>query len=37
MWNDPDLAIDWRLAGATPLLSTKDQVGKCFRDAETFA
>lgn len=37
VWNDPDLAIDWQLAGATPLLSAKDQAGKCLRDAETFA
>jgi dTDP-4-dehydrorhamnose 3,5-epimerase len=37
LWNDPDLAIDWQLGGATPLLSAKDQLGKHFRDAETFA
>jgi dTDP-4-dehydrorhamnose 3,5-epimerase len=37
IWNDPDLAIDWQLAGATPLLSAKDQAGKLLRDAETFA
>jgi dTDP-4-dehydrorhamnose 3,5-epimerase len=37
VWNDADLAIDWQLAGATPLLSAKDQAGKRFRDAETFA
>ena len=36
-WNDPDLAIDWQLGGATPLLSAKDQVGKLFREAEVFA
>src|SRR3970282_1682821 len=28
LWNDPELAIDWRLGGATPLLSAKDQLGK---------
>lgn len=37
IWNDPDLAIDWQLGGATPLLSAKDQAGKLLKDAETFA
>ena len=37
VWNDAELAIDWHLAGANPLLSTKDQAGKRLRDAETFA
>lgn len=37
LWNDADLAIDWKLAGATPLLSAKDQAGTAFRDAEMFA
>jgi dTDP-4-dehydrorhamnose 3,5-epimerase len=37
VWNDPDLAIDWQLNGATPLLSAKDQAGKLLREAETFA
>ena len=37
MWNDPDLAIDWHLDGIVPLLSAKDQQGKPFREAETFA
>jgi dTDP-4-dehydrorhamnose 3,5-epimerase len=37
IWNDPDLNIDWQLGGATPLLSGKDQVGKRFAEAETFA
>lgn len=36
-WNDADLAIDWRLNGAMPLLSGKDQMGKPFREAEVFA
>ncbi len=35
-WNDPDLAIEWPLAGE-PLLSAKDQVGKPVREAEVFA
>lgn len=37
VWNDPDLAIDWQLGGASPLLSGKDQAGKSFREAEVFA
>ena len=37
LWNDPDLAIDWHLAGAAPLLSGKDQAGKPFREAVLFA
>ena len=36
LWNDSELAIDWHLAGATPLLSSKDQAGKPFREAELF-
>ncbi|HET8772317.1 MAG TPA: dTDP-4-dehydrorhamnose 3,5-epimerase [Thermoanaerobaculia bacterium] len=35
LWNDPDLAIDWRIQG-TPQLSPKDAAGKPFRDAEVF-
>ncbi len=34
LWNDPDLAIDWKLGGAAPLLSPKDQAGKLLRVAE---
>ena len=37
LWNDPQLAIDWQLNGATPLLSDKDQAGKLLKDAEVFA
>lgn len=35
-WNDPDLAIDWPLAGMTPLVSAKDAQGVAFRNAEVF-
>jgi dTDP-4-dehydrorhamnose 3,5-epimerase len=36
-WNDPQLAIDWRLSDQSPILSAKDQQGKLFKDAEVFA
>ena len=36
LWNDPALAIDWRLQ-TTPALSGKDAEGKFFTDAEHFA
>ncbi len=36
LWNDPDLAIDWPLAGQ-PLLSAKDRLALPFRDAEYYA
>jgi dTDP-4-dehydrorhamnose 3,5-epimerase len=35
LWNDPDLAIDWRLP-APPQLSPKDAAGKPFREADLF-
>jgi dTDP-4-dehydrorhamnose 3,5-epimerase len=35
-WDDPTLAIDWSLAGATPLLSGKDAQGALFAGAEVF-
>lgn len=34
-WDDPDLAIDWELAGE-PKLSAKDQQGKGFKEADLF-
>jgi dTDP-4-dehydrorhamnose 3,5-epimerase len=37
LWNDAELAIDWHLNGAEPLLSAKDKEGKPFRSAEVFA
>lgn len=36
LWNDPALAIDWKLPTA-PSLSGKDAQGKLFKDAEHFA
>lgn len=35
-WSDPDLAIDWRLAGLQPLLSAKDAKGVRLAEAELF-
>jgi dTDP-4-dehydrorhamnose 3,5-epimerase len=34
-WNDPQLKIRWELDGE-PIVSTKDQRGAAFRDAESF-
>jgi dTDP-4-dehydrorhamnose 3,5-epimerase len=34
-WNDPQLNIDWQLDGE-PVISTKDQRGLPFQQAETF-
>src|SRR5580700_3168925 len=34
-WNDPDLKIEWELAGE-PIVSAKDQRGLALRDAEVF-
>jgi dTDP-4-dehydrorhamnose 3,5-epimerase len=34
-WNDPQLAIEWPLAGE-PLLSAKDAQAKFFKDAEAY-
>ena len=36
LWNDPALAIDWKLQAA-PALSAKDVQGKLLKDAELFA
>ena len=34
LWNDPDLAIDWRVE--TPSISDKDAAGKLLREADLF-
>lgn len=36
LWNDAELAIDWKLGEAMPVLSAKDQAGKPLREAEIF-
>ncbi|MEP6644442.1 MAG: dTDP-4-dehydrorhamnose 3,5-epimerase [Acidobacteriaceae bacterium] len=35
LWNDANLAIDWRM-GTDPILSDKDRRGTLFREAEVF-
>jgi dTDP-4-dehydrorhamnose 3,5-epimerase len=34
-WDDPTIGIDWRLGGATPLLSVKDSVAPFLADFES--
>lgn len=34
-WDDPSLAIDWKI-GSAPILSLKDQSGASFHEAEVF-
>ena len=36
-WDDPAVGVDWPLDGMAPLVSAKDQVGKAFAEAATFA
>lgn len=36
LWNDPDLAIEWPLSSATPILSGKDKGGQALKNAEVF-
>jgi dTDP-4-dehydrorhamnose 3,5-epimerase len=35
-WNDGQLAIDWQLGGATPVLAAKDAAAPALRDAEVY-
>lgn len=37
LWNDPEIGIEWPLAGIDPQLSAKDKVGKRLADIEAFA
>ena len=37
LWNDNDLAIDWRLNDVIPTLSDKDNNGISFKSAEYYA
>jgi len=37
VWNDPDLAIPWPVAGGDLVVSEKDRKGARLRDAEVFA
>jgi dTDP-4-dehydrorhamnose 3,5-epimerase len=36
IWNDPDVAIDWPLAGE-PILAPKDRAGSLLRNAEVYS
>ena len=37
IWNDAQVSIDWQLNGLEPQLSSKDQQGKAFAEADVFA
>lgn len=37
VWNDPEIAIDWPLNGAEPILSEKDRNGNLLKDAEVYS
>lgn len=37
LWNDPELAIEWPVAGANAIVSAKDQQGALWNTAEAFA
>ena len=36
VWNDPQLAIDWRISDQVPVLAPKDAAAKRLKDAEVF-
>jgi dTDP-4-dehydrorhamnose 3,5-epimerase len=35
-WDDPDLAVDWRLGGRTPILSAKDREQPPWRELPAY-
>lgn len=37
LWDDPDLAIDWKIVPEDAIVSAKDRMGVPFRQAEVFA
>lgn len=37
VWNDPEIAIDWPLNGAEPILSEKDRNGNLLKNAEVYS
>jgi|SRR5215203_1292460 len=36
LWNDPQVGIDWQLAGELPILSERDKNGKSLQEAVIF-
>ncbi len=36
MWNDPSIGVNWPIDFIPPVLSAKDSVGTCFKDAELY-
>ncbi len=36
IWNDPEISIEWPLAGRDPVLSAKDAQGSTLADAELY-
>ena len=36
VWDDPDIAVDWKLADEAPLLSERDRLAPRLREAQVF-